>query len=271
MATQPLNSTHELTHHVSRPLPSVSENGGIVSSLPSSSPMDLLQLALQNNAAIDVIERIAALQEKAMLREAEIRFGDALARIQAEIKRVAPDLVNPQTSSRYSSYAAIDRVVRPIYTREGMSLSFSDGESDKPDHVRVICFARIGAHVHSIFKDMPTDGKGAKGGDVMTKTHATAAADSYAKRYLVKNLFNIAIGEDDNDGNYGGSVSVRGQYTPMHPDRVRKLCFEIANSATIEECRGRYLSAQSEAKKFHDRAALDAFVSAKDARKRELQ
>src|SRR5207302_7818724 len=37
--------------------------------------------------------------------------------------------------------------------------------------------------------------------DVMTTTHGTAAADSYAKRYLLKDIFNIAIGEDDRDGN----------------------------------------------------------------------
>jgi hypothetical protein len=57
----------------------------------------------------------------------------------------------------------------------------------------------------------------------------------------------------------------------MHPDRVRKLCFEIANASRIEELRARYLSAGNEAKKFNDRAALEAFVNAKDARKKELQ
>ena len=34
------------------------------------STMDLLQVALQNNAAIDVIERLAALQEKALAQDA---------------------------------------------------------------------------------------------------------------------------------------------------------------------------------------------------------
>ena len=49
--------------------------------------------------------------------------------------------------------------------------------------------------------DMPADGKGAKGGDVMTKTHATGAAVSYGMRYLLKMIFNVAVGEDDDDGN----------------------------------------------------------------------
>jgi hypothetical protein len=51
---------------------------------------------------------------------------------------------------------------------------------------------------------MPADGKGAKGGDVMTKTHAAGSAKSYGKRYILKDVFNVAIGEEDNDGNGAG-------------------------------------------------------------------
>src|SRR5690606_15862485 len=52
---------------------------------------------------------------------------------------------------------------------------------------------------------MPADGKGAKGGDVMTKTHAAGSAMSYGQRYLLKLIFNVAIGENDDDGNSAGS------------------------------------------------------------------
>jgi hypothetical protein len=52
---------------------------------------------------------------------------------------------------------------------------------------------------------MPADGKGAKGGDVMTKTHAIGAAVTYGKRYLLGMIFNIAVGGDvDDDGNSNG-------------------------------------------------------------------
>jgi hypothetical protein len=51
---------------------------------------------------------------------------------------------------------------------------------------------------------MPADGKGAKGGDVMTKTHATGSAIQYGMRYLLKMIFNIAVGDDD-DGNAAGA------------------------------------------------------------------
>lgn len=169
----------------------------------SSTPMDLLTVALNNNAAIDVIERLAALQEKAMAREAEIDFNDALNRIQEKIKRIAPDLENPQKHNKYASYAAIDRVIRPIYSAEGMSLSFTHADCPKPEHIRIVCRCSLRAHTEHYMMDMPVDTKGPQGGDVMTKTHGTASADSYGKRYLVKDIFNIAIGQDDDDGNLG--------------------------------------------------------------------
>src|SRR3984957_5191479 len=227
------------------------------------SPMNLLSVALQNNAAIDVIERLAALQEKIMLRDAEIQFNDALSRVQAEIKRVAPDLQNPQTSSRYASYAAIDRVIRPIYTREGMSLSFSHADCPKPDHVRVVCFASLGAYTRNYQIDMPSDGKGAKGGDVMTKTHATATADSYAKRYLIKDIFNVAIGEDDTDGN-------PQQSSGLSDEKIKQLGVAIAESTTVENLKKTYFAAYREAEKAKDTEAMNLFISTAKMRKREL-
>ncbi len=67
------------------------------------------------------------------------------------------------------------------------------------------------------------------------------------------------------------TIAPRAEYTPLHPDRVRKLCFEITGSKSVPELRARYLSAGNEAKKANDRAALDAFIAAKDARKKAIQ
>lgn len=67
------------------------------------------------------------------------------------------------------------------------------------------------------------------------------------------------------------AIASRMACTPMHPDRVRKLCFAIAEAANMDALKKSYIFAGNEAKKANDRAALDAFISAKDARKRELQ
>jgi hypothetical protein len=77
--------------------------------------------------------------------------------------------------------------------------------------------------------------------------------------------------EEMDDRRNARAIAPRMEYTPMHPDRVRNLCFGIANARNIEELKSRYIIAGNEAKKNNDKPALEAFMSAKDARKRELQ
>lgn len=156
------------------------------------------------NPQIDAekMERLFALQERIMATQARAAFSEAMTAAQNDMEPISADATNPQTHSKYASYGKLDKALRPIYTRHGFSLSFSDGETEKADHVRVVCKVRHRqGHEETHWKDMPADGKGAKGGDVMTKTHAAGAAQQYGMRYLLKGIFNVAIGEDDTDGN----------------------------------------------------------------------
>jgi hypothetical protein len=166
------------------------------------------RLASNPDASVEKIERLMALWERGEARKAETAFNAAMSQAQTEMRRVAADAENPQTRSRYASYAALDRALRPIYTKHGFGLSFDTGHDAPPDTVRVLCYAtHADGHARTYHVDMPADGKGAKGGDVMTKTHAAGSAVTYGMRYLLKMIFNVAIGEDDDDGNRaGGSV-----------------------------------------------------------------
>lgn len=160
--------------------------------------------------AIDVekLERLMAMAERIEARNAEQSFAAAMTDAQGDMGRVSADATNPQTRSKYASYAALDRVVRPIYSKHGFALSFGTGDAPTPDVVRVICtVSHRAGHSRLYHVDMPADGKGAKGGDVMTKTHAVGAALSYGSRYLLKLIFNVAVGEDDDDGNGASSES----------------------------------------------------------------
>lgn len=159
---------------------------------------------------IDKFERLLALQERVNAQQAEQEFNAAMNKAQSEIGRVVADKKNSQTSSNYASEAALDRAVRPVYARHGFSLSFNSGKSEAENFVKVICYcAHSAGHTRTYEIDMPADGKGAKGNDVMTKTHATGSGLSYGKRYLLKLIFNVAIGDDD-DGNAAGGGLISG-------------------------------------------------------------
>lgn len=228
----------------------------------AKTPIELLQVALSNNAAIDVIERLAALQEKALDRDAEIQFNEAMNKAQSELGRIAPDLTNPQTRSRYASYGALDKVIRPVYARNGFSLSFDTGDAPQPEMVRVLCYVSHKAgHTRTYRTDMPADGKGAKGGDVMTKTHATGAAMQYGMRYLLKYVFNVAVGDQDNDGNSATGLPIA---------EIREQVEWIENASTMDELKKLFRNAYTVAEKAQDRNAMAAYIKAKDARKAEL-
>lgn len=167
--------------------------------------MSLLHLALSNNAAIDVIERLVALRKDEMARQAEQEFNEAMNAAQAEIQRIVPNRENTQTHSWFADYSKMDEVLRPIYLRHGFSLSFDCGQPTTPNTVRAYCFvSHRGGHTRKYqSSDMPLPTIGPQGKPVMTETHGTGAAMSYAMRYLLKYIFNVAIGKDDTDGNLG--------------------------------------------------------------------
>ena len=66
--------------------------------------------------------------------------------------------------------------------------------------IRIIGYLTRDGHTVRRQTDQPCDGKGAKGGDVMTRTHAHKSAITYGRRELLEMLFNLATGKDD-DGN----------------------------------------------------------------------
>jgi len=180
----------------------VPRQGSLVAE-PEPGLIGMLERLAQNpDVPVDKLERLLEMQERISAKQAESDFNIALTAAQSEMGRISADGNNPQTRSKYATYGKLDRVLRPIYTNHGFALSFGTGEPIAPETVRVLCYlSHRGGHSRTYQVDMPADGKGAKGGDVMTKTHATGAAMSYGMRYLLKMIFNVAVGEDDKDGN----------------------------------------------------------------------
>ncbi len=191
----------EVVQHEAAPLP-IAQND-------AASFMQLFARAASDpNIDIDKMERLWAMKERMDAKQAEKEFDDALAACQAEMRPIAADATNPQTRSKYATYAKLDAALRPIYSKHRISISYTTEDSPKEDCIRVVAKVSRSGHTRLYRIDMPADGKGAKGGDVMTKTHAAGAAMSYASRYLLKAIFNVSVGEEDVDGNSGQSRDV---------------------------------------------------------------
>ena len=223
-------------------------------------PMQMVAAAVQQGASIDIVERLVALQERMQARDAETAFNVAMNEAQEAMAPVRKDLDNPHTSSRYASYKALDQMVRPIYSRHGFALSFDTADATKDECIRVVCYVTHNqGHSRTYHVDMPADGKGAKGGDVMTKTHATGAAASYGMRYLLRMIWNIAVGEDDNDGN-----EVKMSELPKHLECIR-------GAANMDDLVSMYRAALKIAVELADGDAIKELNAARTARKSELE
>jgi hypothetical protein len=150
---------------------------------------------------IDKMDRLLQMKERHDSKASQIEYDRAMADAQEGMRPIRANLENPQTRSEYADYSALDKAVRPIYAKHGFSLSFSTAEGAPDNCIRIVCtVAHRGGHRERPHLDMPADGKGARGNDVMTKTHATGAAITYGKRYLLGMIFNLAVTRDD-DGN----------------------------------------------------------------------
>jgi len=199
-------------------------------SAPSSLLDVILRAGTDPNFDVEKFSRLVAIQREEQDRQdaredkqaelaAQAAFHAAMSAVQKQMGRIATDAANTSTRSRYASYGALDRAVRPLYTEANFDITFNeDIEASAPDMVRVLAYVTHTApgatrsHTRTYHTDIPADGKGAKGGDVMTKTHAHVSATSYGKRVLLGMIFNIATGNDD-DGN---AASAR---TTSEPDR----------------------------------------------------
>lgn len=217
------------------------------------------------NTDVVKLEKLMDLYERAQNRQAEQAFNVAMNAAQKDMQPVRADASNPQTKSKYASYAALDAALRPIYTEKGFSLSFDTGDAPSSDVVRVLCYVAHDEGFTRTYKiDMPADGKGAKGGDVMTRTHATGSAASYGSRYLLKLIFNIAVTEDD-DGNRAGAQS-----GPISEEQRDKLLELVGRHEVDVEKLCKYFKVESiadiPAKKFND--VIEAINSHIETRKK---
>ncbi len=171
------------------------------------------------------IEKLMEMYERISAQQAKQAYTKAMSAAQAEMEPVARDMFNKQTNSKYASLLALDHAVRPIYTKYGFGLSFDTGKADREAEVRILCdVSHTAGHTQQHHIDIPADGKGAKGGDVMTRTHATISAVTYGRTGLLKMIFNIAVGERaDDDGNAASASKTNGCITQEQADSLRDL------------------------------------------------
>lgn len=157
------------------------------------------RMIMDPNISIEKVERMFALKEKHDAQVAFSAYSAAMSLAQKEMGIVAKNKNNSHTKSNYADLAAIDNSIRPVYTRHGLSLSFSNEQIDG-EKVKVKCIvAHERGHRETFELVGELDGAGLKGNSNKTGIQAMGSTISYLRRYLTMMVFNIAT-SDDLDG-----------------------------------------------------------------------
>ncbi len=176
--------------------------------MPAVSLLEVISRAAGDpNVDAEKMEKLWHLHERISARQAEIAFNTAMNACQAEIPAVFRNKINEEKSSRYADLEQLDKVSRPIYTRHGFALSFGTADCPLPGHARQTCLvSHIGGYSRLYQADIPLDLTGPKGNPNKTGVQGFGSSMSYGQRYLTKLIFNIALTNEDNDGEGGGDT-----------------------------------------------------------------
>lgn len=234
------------------------------SAMETKTPMEMVQVAfeeaIKQGAAAEMVTLILEQQRWLINHNEEEAFNTALARIQKDLQKIPKRGINKETNSKYALAEDIDAELDRHLIREGMTLNFEPGISEKNDEVLIIGVLSLGAYSRRYPLPMPADGKGAKGGGVMSRTHATGSAVTYGKRYLKDMIFNLTFTKDD-DGNAAGMAINEAAQETAH----RLLHWEDPETLKTE-----WWKENQAALKADDSVAVKVFFDAYKKRRDEL-
>lgn len=183
-------------------------------------PAHMLQAALEKGLDPQQLGQFMDLYERWETEQARKQYSAAMVAAQAEMPAIAARSWNNQTSSHYAKLDKIVKEITPVFTRHGIALTFSEGESPKEGHIRVLCdVTHESGHTVQRHIDMPIVTTGIRGNQMMTPTHATGSAFSYGRRYLTLMIGNLATGDDD-DGNGPSQSPVASKMEPTADDSL---------------------------------------------------
>lgn len=165
-------------------------------------PMMLVQLLIEKGCDPDKLSKMMDIAERHEKIQAEKAFNHNMSAAQAEMTYVVRDKKNDNTGKKYACYESLNAVTKPIYTKYGFSLTWTEGPPREDGQIHVVCEVRHSGG-HLVVRDgyFSLDDVGLKGNPNKTKLQAKGSTYSYGRRYLEKFIWNLAEADEDTDGN----------------------------------------------------------------------
>ena len=161
--------------------------------------------AMNPDIDVEKLERMMAMQERIMAKNAEMSFNQAMSRLAQKMPRIVKggtvgykeDKNNKSSATveafRFARYEDIDAVVRPLLVEEGFSLSFNTEQRDGGGCIMHGTLSHVDGHSRTASIPLALDTSGGK-----NNIQAMGSTTSYGRRYTMCMLLNIVtVGEDD--------------------------------------------------------------------------
>jgi hypothetical protein len=223
------------------------------------------RLALDPRADVEKLESMLAMYERLKAKEAELAYNAAKGRILKKLAGIRIvknrsvlckiDEGKPQKGTyaafKYAPLEEIDRHLRPLLAEEEMDLFYSDEPGEGGG---ILIRGRLkhlpSGHYEDSFMPAPLDTTGGK-----SDVQAVGSTNSFLRRYVACNIFNIVVVGDDDDGT-GGTID----------EAQTKTILDLMKRAKAGPKFLKYMKVQSVAEAGSLAAAV-ATIAARDYRK----
>lgn len=170
-------------------------------------PMHMLQIAVQQGADLQKLEKLMELQERWEANQARKAFDAAISAAKAEIKPIVKNREvdfparngGSRTNYKYEDLAAIADAVDPILSKHGLSYRHRSKQEGKILTVTCILSHRDG-HFEETTLFAGNDESGNKNG-----IQGIGSTATYLQRYTLKLALGLSTAKDD-DGKAGGET-----------------------------------------------------------------
>ena len=158
----------------------------------AATPALLLQMAVEQNADLDKLEKLMDLQDRWQTEQAKRAYSHAMAGFQSELKPIIRE--RQGHNCKYADMDDIAQSIRPILENFGLSYSFKQDQAN--NLITVTCTVRHKeGHSESTQLSAPNDSSGGK-----NAIQAIASTVTYLRRYTLTGTLGISTGIDDSDG-----------------------------------------------------------------------
>lgn len=188
------NTVTVIETHDAQPPAVISESATILSVIERA--------ARDPSVDIDKMERLMAMHERMLARQAKAAYSAALAEVQPKLPIIGERGAikhNDRLISKYALWEDVVEAITPILSQHGFALSFRIGRDGDRQIIKGILSHRDG-HSEETEMSLPLDTSGSK-----NAVQGVGSTVSYGKRYVTQALLNLVSSGDDDDGRGAGN------------------------------------------------------------------